>query len=287
MTRTQRKTRKTKNCTGSETWRHGQRAPGTQFWILMILILIVRVSTFNEDAHFSSFEETIGVHLNKAGVRKIWVQHSRRSSLRLMPPRRISCVTLINSSGQKRARSHIEDVSIPPEDCTRDTFDQHANLKDRQFLCWALQTEARIRFAKLEGRDNSFGQETTLNSEYLLDLYPTTDVEKEDTWKLARERHAYARKSFAYLQTMRDPDISFEFLTRLEIHRPQSNDLKKKRKCKGPAYISIPPNVLYFELILEAFMSLSFHSEDLAQPRAAVMGHGWSCRCRPHCLERW
>lgn len=176
---------------------------------------------------------------------------------------------------QKRARSSVEDVDIPPEDCTRDTFDQHANLNDRQFLCWALQTEARVRFAKLEGRDNAVGESTTLNSEYLLDLYPTNGDEPVGKGPLARERYTFARKSLPYLQDMCDPDSSLETLTRVTIDRPQSSDLAKKTTMGGPQYLPIPPNLLYFELILEAFMGYSvpsFQSKDPTQPRAAIMG---------------
>ena len=136
-------------------------------------------------------------------------------------------VLLVYSTMSGRPKRSLSPLAtIPPEDCTRDTFDQHANLSDRQFLCWALQTEARVRFAKLEGRDDARAQDTTLNSEYLIDLYPFTGETKDDKGKLARERHAFARKSIPYLQSIRDPDMSFEALTRLEIDRPQSTQLK-------------------------------------------------------------
>lgn len=181
----------------------------------------------------------------------------------------------MSSSNLPQKRSLSPDATIPPEDCTRDTFDQHANLSDRQFLSWALQTEARIRFKKLEGRDDddsTSDQDTTLNSEYLIDLYPSLSSEEVTEGKLAPERHAYARKSIPYLESARGPDASFETLVRLEFKsRSQSKDLQKTLKESLP----IPPNLLYFEIILEAYMGYavpSFRSKDAAEPSAAVMG---------------
>jgi hypothetical protein len=168
-------------------------------------------------------------------------------------------------------RSLSPTATIPAEDCTRDTFDQHANLSDRQFLSWALQTEARVRFSKLERRNSGSNESTTLNSEYLIDLYPSTEEAKVDAGKLARERHVFSRKSVPYLRTSKLPDSSLKTLPRLKNDRNQSTALKNTAK----GYLPIPPNLLYFEIILEAYMGyivFSFHSPDPTQPRAAVMG---------------
>lgn len=88
-------------------------------------------------------------------------------------------------SKRKRDDASSASGTLPPleasseeKDLTRDQVEQFFDTKqmnDRQRLSWALQTEARVRLSKLQGRTNEAHVPErvshTLDSEYLFDVY--------------------------------------------------------------------------------------------------------------------
>lgn len=187
------------------------------------------------------------------------------------------------SALNKRSRSPNEqsdddDLTV---DKLEDFFDP--SLTDRQRMSWALQTEQRVRLAKLEGRDSGGGssaRSTTLRSKYLFDLYPTIDDElmKSSGRKdiLFLDFLKFRRKCRPELAVARPPDASFdETLIHLDIgsHEMDPNAVQQQQQGEVTA---VPPNMLYFEILLEAFMGYKFPRysppSSSSLPKAAVMG---------------
>lgn len=204
------------------------------------------------------------------------------------------------ASRAKRPHSpdHHSPLTVPTgDDCTRHNFFA-AQLTDRQRLCWALQTETRLRLAKVEGRarasnvaaaaaaaagDSSTG--SLLQSDYLIDVYaarpstsedltaglPPTPRAREPSDPLARDRYAFQCKAIPALQESRDADESLATLTPIQVKDVEQDQTLRERGDAPP----VPPNRLYFEIVLEAFMGYkipTYNSADPTMPRASIMG---------------
>lgn len=211
-------------------------------------------------------------------------------------------------------------LQIPSEDLTKDNYERMADLSDRQAMCWALQTETKVRLQKVEMRDtnscNAFS--ATLDSKYLLDIYPKNpkfakwDVFRkkggpaaessaaQPSFMINRDCESFSRKCLAMFRTVRDPDSSWASVQRIQIDGHELNESYLDRDARFYGFhretetvemrssnsfyewnvdveemYAVPPNLLYFEMILEALLGYKiprYHSQDGALPRAAVMG---------------
>jgi hypothetical protein len=186
-------------------------------------------------------------------------------------------------------RKHTSSPEPPPsEDLTRDQIEEFFDptlLNDRQRLSWALQTEARVRLAKLRARD-TLDVSHTLDSKYLFDVYPDLGIQpkhrdSEDNVAPAEDRYAWQRKCHPCLEQSRHPDGSFASIPELDMseHERQQNFLNwdeyEYESYELYRKAPVPPNFLCFKIILEAFLGYTwpcFHSSDPELPRCAVQG---------------
>ena len=194
-------------------------------------------------------------------------------------------------------------LQVPQEDLTCHNFgmEQYSHLSDRQYFAWALQTETKIRFGKLEARHSATTSATssstsssasehlttTLKSDYLIDIYPCdknddTTTKFHNTWE--RDKAAWERKAVAYLSHVKEPDGSLRpidirghdrmsyALSSLSSSSKTTPLLELEEEC----IMAVPPNLLYFEMCLTAFTGYNlqglYNSNDPAMPRAAMMG---------------
>lgn len=195
--------------------------------------------------------------------------------------------------------------AMPPYQCTGENFFSEPGLVDRQRVRWALRTEAEIRLAKLRSRENTSGikpsttqksgvtresintsRDDTLNSKYLIDVYPQTEGSSATRYtslpasissSLSAEQHAFLRDLDKCKRTLntdlcyfREADESFASLAKLDIELPPSFE-----EPDESGQLLAPPNLLFFEIILEGYMGYcvpNFHSSDPSISRAAVMG---------------
>ena len=97
-------------------------------------------------------------------------------------------------------------LRIPKVDCTNESyFKYNSILTVRELICWALRTETKVRLAKIERRsglttndDPEYSYSKTLNSNYLIDVYPENQDEKKmksDLTKDARDVYKFSRKA--------------------------------------------------------------------------------------------
>lgn len=145
------------------------------------------------------------------------------------------------------------------------------NLSDREKLSWAYQTETRIRFSKLKGARGS--KTRTLNSPYLIDIYPDRSPAVTKTVPFAtlveRDLWAWGRKLIPQLSS-KGVDGTLAPVTIHPDKIQAETNTHTQQRCQ------IPPNFLVFEILLEAYMGystrglLNHPSPDL--PRGAVMG---------------
>jgi hypothetical protein len=142
-----------------------------------------------------------------------------------------------------------------------DFFDQQ-RLNDRERLSWAYQTEARVRLEKVETR-GALDISTTLDSDNLFEVYPKGEEDdiKENLSALARDREAFRRMCHPAFTESREPDDSFQSIYALDVssHERDQNCLtmdEGKGKASSKLYrkAPVPANLLFFRLILEAFM---------------------------------
>lgn len=215
---------------------------------------------------------------------------------------------------QKKDSELIHDgcLRIPAVACTNDSFFEYLpKLPTRDLLCWALRTETNIRLAKImEGANanedaNTDTYSKTLNSTCLIDIYPTMSDDdmgglKSDVAAMGHEEYKFTRKSHPQLSFLDQTDEDFNGLTPIEIEKKKSNKKRQLSSSDEYDYASdsdsdqeedkdkvfegrriVPPTMLHFEIILEAFMGYSlgagvgtscYHSPDASLPRAAVMG---------------
>lgn len=178
---------------------------------------------------------------------------------------------------------------IPSEDLTCHNYgeEKYKDLSDRQLFAWAYKTETKIRFEKFQSREEASSgsiiaankYSTTLRSEYLIDVYPTVvegNTKLVFETVLERDRCAFARKAHPSLLARKIPDGS---LTPIEL---LGEDAEKQNKTsrefmpaleRGPP---VPPNFLYFEILLEGYTgykwSSFFNSQDPTLPRGVIMG---------------
>ena len=184
-------------------------------------------------------------------------------------------------------------VSVPQVDLGRHNFGSPLfdEMTDRQLFTWALQTETRVRFEKLQGREaasyadaekrGTSSSSLLGTSEHLIDLYPVTpsirkklsaSPNKMSTLEL--DLLKYQRKAINYLQTTIVPD---ETLVPIEVEGYDDIDpAYPERLRNNKATLPVPPNYLFFEICLHGFLGYSpanfFHSKDNSLPRGAVMG---------------
>ena len=194
-----------------------------------------------------------------------------------------------------------ESLRIPRNDCTRDAFFRHLpQLGIRDLLCWALRTETTLRLSKINRENYS----KVLDSNYLIDIYPTDGDDtglKSDATPKGHDEFKFSRKVHPQLTFMEEQTEDYNGLTPIEIEKKKN---KKKRFLSSSdeyGYGShsddgeeeeeeekafderqvVPPTLLHFEIILEAFMGYSlgagtgsscYNSHDSSIPRAAVMG---------------
>jgi hypothetical protein len=150
-----------------------------------------------------------------------------------------------------------------------------ADRTDRERLRWALQTETQVRLDKVENRE-SLAVSETLASPHLFDVYPAIAFTIQEDDVLAKDICSWRRPCHPTFATTRPPDESFETLHRLDLSRQEraqnSLDMGSSASNNLPA---VPPNFLYFQIILEAYLGYSwapFHADDRELPRAALMG---------------
>ena len=175
---------------------------------------------------------------------------------------------------------------VPQVDLTTDG-NPTAFLSDRQMLAWAYRTETELRFRKLQGRGG--GEEggepttisTTLDSKYLLELYPKPPGSNEPSSSasaMERDRYSYyQRKAIPFACRSRCPDGSLVPLVMSNFERKEERlELCDTRDADFRECVTVPPNLLVFEMLLEAFMGYNlrglYNSKDPTMPRAAVMG---------------
>ena len=220
-----------------------------------------------------------------------------------------------SSKSTPAKRKHCPSPELPAfmaEDLTRDHIDlffDTVKLTDRQRLRWALQTEQRVRLAKLQSRDD-FSQvlETLSCSKHLFEVYPELEAppepaknsgnarakSKETSKKkteaerrgapqktplppnMNKDRYSFGRKCHPTLACSRHPDQSMDSTYKLDLSSRQTK-YKQALSSTGGKHqkAPVPPNMLFFEIILEAYMGYtwdSFHADDVHLPRCAVMG---------------
>ncbi|KAL3931945.1 MAG: hypothetical protein SGARI_004085, partial [Bacillariaceae sp.] len=174
------------------------------------------------------------------------------------------------TSGSKR--SHEGDAVLAPP------------MTDRMKLAEALKKETAIRFAKLQdrndGNNNSYSK--TLQTDDLVQVYPATVALPQDNFEnvLDRDRwyfeHRKSRDSLkAICGNAMDGSLTPINIVGYEDQLPDDR-LLSEVPDSNKDIACVPPNMLYFEIVLEAFMGYNLHglynSEDLRMPRAAVMG---------------
>ncbi|KAL3913286.1 MAG: hypothetical protein SGILL_006554 [Bacillariaceae sp.] len=188
-------------------------------------------------------------------------------------------------------------ATTPPNRGSPQTSQQnHPNeaVSDRARLAQALQKETAVRLEKLkyrEGGDNNNAHSTTLKSEHLVQVYPSTKALPSTPFqnRLERDRFYYQnQKSCASLRELQTSDNS---LTPILVEGYERSENIQKSDFLIP-FVSpslsrfpttcykqvapVPPNMVFFEIVLEAFMGYSLHglynSSRWAMPRAAVMG---------------
>jgi len=134
---------------------------------------------------------------------------------------------------------------------------------------------------------------TTLDSDYLLQVYPDTELSlkpaaqkptnsrsnSED--RFHRDLCAFRRKAQEQLSVIRNPDHGFsesvggklaiEGYTETEGHL---RDSQVERTFRKGVVKAVPPNLLYFRMILDAFLGfeVTYNMDNPAIPRAAIMG---------------
>ena len=164
-------------------------------------------------------------------------------------------------------------LRIPKVDCTNESFFKYNTiLTVRELICWALRTETKVRLAKIERRsgittndenpDHSYSK--TLNSKYLIDVYPENNDEKmmkSDLTKDGRDMYKFSRKAHPQLQPKDGEDL-FNGLTpiTIETNQPDNNVDYESQDFDGKQVV--PPTLLHFEIILEAYMGYSLSSSD-------------------------
>eukprot|EP00956_Cyclotella_meneghiniana_P032395 scaffold89038_cov51-Cyclotella_meneghiniana.AAC.3 len=206
-------------------------------------------------------------------------------------------ITTFNEVNNEPRRKHVKSnmnpsvvfddgyLRIPSKDCTQRAFFEYLpHLRVRDLICWALRTETKVRLAKIERRSASTSK--TLNSEYLIDVYPDcgTDVSKDVLTHIGHDEYKFSRKAHPGLVFLSSASQNWDGLTPIIIEPTGESEPKIVRKTEGSSFDGkeiVPPTLLHFDIILEAFMgyilgagiSTSYYnSPDTSLPRAAVMG---------------
>ena len=178
-------------------------------------------------------------------------------------------------------------LRIPSIDCTQSAFFEYLpKLRVRDLICWALRTETKVRLAKIERHSKSTSK--TLNSEYLIDVYPDCGIEasKDALTHMGHDEYKFSRKAHPGLAFVQNENESQNFvgLTPIEIEPTTKSEPKKRKTEENNNFDGkkiVPPTLLHFEIILEAFMGYNlgagistslYNSPDASLPRAAVMG---------------
>lgn len=141
-----------------------------------------------------------------------------------------------------------------------------------------------MRLAKIERRSASTSK--TLNSEYLIDVYPDcgTEVSKDALTHIGHDEYKFSRKAHPGLVFLSSASQNWDGLTPIIIEPTGESEPKIVRKTEGSSFDGkeiVPPTLLHFEIVLEAFMGYNlgagistsyYNSPDTSLPRAAVMG---------------
>ncbi|GAX28684.1 hypothetical protein FisN_33Hh040 [Fistulifera solaris] len=158
------------------------------------------------------------------------------------------------------------------EDLTQERLEEWWGLpSDRERFVWALQTETRVRAAKVQRHHRS----QTLQTNYLFYLYLPSSSNYDLTHSSQipkRDIDLYLRKVnsavFSHQMHGREPNGEFDALA-------YPLDMKPAQPRSHGEQL-LPPNLLFFEMMLEAYCGYPlqgyFHHKDPCMPRAAVMG---------------
>ena len=198
-------------------------------------------------------------------------------------------------------------LRIPRVRCTRDAFFHFLpRLSVRDLVCWALRTETSVRLTKIDRRYSGRGEEqgghsTTLDSKYLIDVYPKDDAAvgtKTGLVGRGRDEYMFSRKAHPQLKfrDFADDEDGGDYggLTPIEIEESK----KRRRDARGyKAYQQgswkavVPPTMLHFEIVMEGYCGYNlaggnassydpglgsktsrYNSPGSSCPRSAVMG---------------
>jgi hypothetical protein len=145
---------------------------------------------------------------------------------------------------------------------------------DRERFVWALQTETRVRTAKVQR--NNCSRSVTLQTKYLFDLYLPSPIHhgliQYDSSPIPkRDIDLYLRKVnpavWNHSAHGREPNGEFNALAYPLDMKPAQEMIREHL---------LPPNLLFFEMMLEAYCGYPlqgyFHHIDPSMPRAAIMG---------------
>mmetsp|Transcript_34371 Transcript_34371/g.51522 ORF Transcript_34371/g.51522 Transcript_34371/m.51522 type:complete len:707 (-) Transcript_34371:776-2896(-) len=195
-------------------------------------------------------------------------------------------------------------LRIPRALCDENAFFRYLpHLSIREQLCWALRTETILRLAKIKGRlgvlsaekssedeEEDYIYSRVLKSNYLIDLYPEENNEKQpkiDTSARGHDEYDFSCKAHSQLSFVDvGIDDNFDGLTRIQIEKKKKKAGKKRpyysynsgeeeelacgsdsddnecnendkiaanRKTETDMKHIIPPTLLHFRIVLEAY----------------------------------
>lgn len=123
-----------------------------------------------------------------------------------------------------------------------------------------------------------------------MDIYPESDGKRSkagDLSKWGREEYKFSRKAHPGLISLVEETDDFNGLTPIAVEEPnkrkRAHGGSRDESVDGPDNLKgghvVPPTLLHFEMLLEAYMGYSlnsdesyYHHPDPSYPRAAVMG---------------
>jgi len=193
-------------------------------------------------------------------------------------------------------------LRIPKVDCTNESFFEYNSvLTVRELICWALRTENKVRLAKIDRRlgltiGEQYSYSKTLNSKYLIDIYQETKSEemKSDLTAKGRAEYKFSRKAHPQLLKGEKSEDSYGGITPITIEKkkePGTSNTGEDEDISDNKYGDsedfdgkqvVPPTLLHFEIILEAYMgyNLSSTNDSLHDRRSSYYHHPQSTRSR-------
>ena len=194
-------------------------------------------------------------------------------------------------------------LRIPKVDCTNESFFEYNTvLTVRELICWALRTENKVRLAKIDRRLGSttggqYSYSKTLNSKYLIDIYPETKSEemKSDLTAKGRAEYKFSRKAHPQLLKGKKSEDLYRGITPITIEKKNepgtsntgededtgediASDISDNKYGDSEDFDGkqvVPPTLLHFEIILEAYMgyNLSSMNDSLHDRRSSYYHH--------------